>query len=54
MKHFYDIVFSGRNIDGNKKLFLPFQVFSNDTVTEQSLLPNFGACYMKVVSFFNF
>ena len=44
MKHFYGIVLSDRNIDGNKKLFLPFQVCSNEAVTEQLLPPNFGAC----------
>ena len=37
-------VFSARNIGGNDKLFLPFQVCGNDMVIEQSLLPNFGAC----------
>ena len=28
------------NIDGNEKLFLPFQVCGNNAVIEQSLLPN--------------
>ena len=28
------------NIGGNEKLFLPFQVCGNNTVTEQWLLPN--------------
>ena len=44
MKHFYDIVFLARNIGGNKKLFPLFQVCGSDTVTEQSLQPNFRAC----------
>ena len=39
-----DTVFSTRNTCSNKKLFLPFQIRDNEGVTEQSLLPNFGAC----------
>ena len=30
---------SDRNIDGNEKLFPPFQVCGNDAVTERSLRP---------------
>ena len=43
MKHFYGI-FLDRNIDSNEKLFLLFKVCGNDALTEQLLLPNFGAC----------
>ena len=43
MKHFYGIVFSDRNIDGNEKSFPPFQVCGNDGITERLLPPNFGA-----------
>ena len=41
---FMTFFFLDRNIDGNKKLFPLLSVCGNDTVTEQSLLPNFGAC----------
>ena len=43
MKAFYDIVFSNRDIGHNEKLFPPFQVRSNDMITERLLLPNFRA-----------
>ena len=32
-----------RNIDGNEKLSPPFQVRSNDAITERSLSSNLGA-----------
>ena len=51
MKNFYDIVFSTRNIGGNKKMFPPFQVCVNDAVMEQFLLPNFGACITNTLIF---
>ena len=43
---------SGRNIDGNEKLFPPFQVCGNDAVTGRSLPPNFGASSMLNETFF--
>ena len=43
---------SDRNIDGNEKLFPPFQVCGNDAVTGQSLPPNFGASSMLNETFF--
>ena len=51
MKHFYDIVFSTRNIGGNEKMFPPFHVCANDAVMEQLLLPNFGACRTNTLIF---
>ena len=44
MKHFSSIAFSNRSIGSNEKLFPPFEVCSNDTVTKWSLPPNFEAC----------
>ena len=38
VKHLYNIVFSTRNIGSNKISFPPFQVCSNNAVTERSLL----------------
>ena len=43
MKQYYGIVFSARNIGGNEKSFLPFQVHGNNVVMEQFLPPKFGA-----------
>ena len=44
IKNFYNIFFSTGNAGSNGKLFLSFQVCSNNMVTKQLLLPNFRAC----------
>ena len=50
MKQFYGIVFSARNIGGDKIIgniggeMVPVIPRGHDTETEGSLLPNFGAC----------
>ena len=52
MKHFYGILFLDRNFGSNEKLFPPFQVCGNNALTERSLPPNFGACFVKIVTDF--
>ena len=49
MKPFYDIIFSKRDIGGDEKSFLPFQVRGNKVVTERSLPPDFVACIKRKV-----
>ena len=44
MKHFSSIAFLDRNIGSNEKLFPPFEVCGNGTVTKWSLPRNFKAC----------
>ena len=37
------------SIDGKEKLFLSFGGHMNKVITEQSLLPSFGACFIVIL-----